>query len=175
MGCINSRKETFLPCFIHIIYFRTFRIQVKTIYMYFDQQSIVLIHLFVFNNLNYVLYFLVDLVMNNTENINVRCTCNANLKVHLGFILGLLLVCFLKISVHSGLTLGSLGFTFGELSVCFSGSLYALNCEEDSSFFLPYSKYTFSVCFQGYASDRGLIYSLCLLWIYYGLALGPLK
>lgn len=78
---------------------------------------------------------------------------------------GLLWVCFLKVCVHSGFTFGLLGVYFAITQGLFFCSMFALKCEADSLliifssnclYFLPlvYSKYTCSVWFQEYTSDR---------------------
>lgn len=70
IGGTNSRIETFLPCFMHILFFCICRLHVKM--TYFDNQFIDFILLFLFNNLIYVSYFLVNWAMNNVENIYIH-------------------------------------------------------------------------------------------------------
>lgn len=67
IGGTNSRIETFLPCFMHILYICICRLHVKMTYL--DNRYIVFIRLFLFNNLIYVSYFLVNWAMNNAENM----------------------------------------------------------------------------------------------------------
>lgn len=72
IGGTNSRIETFLPCFMHILYICICRLHVKMTYL--DNRYIVFIRLFLFNNLIYVSYFLVNWAMNNAENMFTWCT-----------------------------------------------------------------------------------------------------